>query len=106
GVRQRAVSVAANNDHVAQSRGRCTVRAAALLLRLPGDDQVADLIVGPLGNDLLLHQLVLGAVGAALDDLVGVSVADSGQGFELGFRGGVYIQQVAGLGGGRRSGRL
>lgn len=42
----------------------------ALLLHLLGDDVVLDLVVRSLGDDLLLHQLVLPRIGPVLDDLL------------------------------------
>src|SRR5258708_3204616 len=56
------------------------------LLLLLGNDYVLDLVVCCLRDDFFLHQFVLGAVGAAVDDLLRIGVADTGQGFELIFR--------------------
>ena len=54
----------------------CPPHMASLLLLL-GDDYVFDLVVGGLGDDLFLHEFVLGAIRAAVDDLLRISVADS-----------------------------
>src|SRR6266536_2809464 len=47
--------------------------------RLLGDDHVLDLVVGGLGDDLLVHEIELGLVGPAIDDLLGVGVPDAGE---------------------------
>ena len=41
------------------------------------DDAVLDLLVGRLGDDLLFPELVLGLVGAARNDFLGIGVADA-----------------------------
>src|SRR5262252_3118064 len=81
---------------------------AGLLL---GDDVILDLVVGGLGQDLLLHQLVLPLVGAVLDDLLGVGVSDTRDALELSLAGRVQVQRLVAhrvLGGRlrRRRGRL
>src|SRR5262245_33891739 len=59
-------------------------RSNALGLRgLLRDHEILDLGVGRLWNDLFRKQLVLLRVGAALDDLLGVGIADAGQLLEL-----------------------
>src|SRR5262245_2593716 len=52
-------------------------------LLLLGDDLILDLVVRGLGNDLLLHQLVLPLVGTAVDDLLRVGVTDAGKSFQF-----------------------
>src|SRR5579863_75155 len=47
---------------------RCGRRCGCF--HLLGDNLILDLVVGRLRNDLLLHQFVLGPVGAAVDDLL------------------------------------
>src|ERR1700716_1898539 len=61
-------------------------------LLLLGDHAVLDLVVGGLRHDLLLHQLVLALVGPALDDLLGIGVADTRDHLEIVLAGGVEIQ--------------
>src|SRR3989454_5618565 len=61
-------------------------------LHLVRDDLVLDLRVRRLGDDLLLHQLVLRLVGPALDDLLRVGVADPGQRLQLLLAGGVQVE--------------
>jgi hypothetical protein len=79
-----------------------------LLLGVGGDDLVFDLVVGGFGKDTAGEELVLGGVGAAVDDTLGVGVADAGKGLELVDGGGVDVDLVgcggAGFGGGGRFG--
>src|ERR1700733_492821 len=63
---------------------------------LLGDDHVFDLVVSCLGDDFLLHKFVLGPVGAAVDDFLRVSVADSWKLLELIFTGRVDVELVGG----------
>src|SRR3989449_313182 len=65
---------------------------ASELFLLAGDDVVLDLVVRRLRDDALADQLVLPLVGAILDDLLGVGVADPGQRLEVGLRGAVEIE--------------
>src|ERR1022692_3239817 len=58
-------------------------RAPSYRFCLLGDDRILDLVVGGLGDDLLLHEIELGAVGAAVDDLLRIGVADSRKFLEL-----------------------
>jgi hypothetical protein len=46
--------------------------------RLVGDDLVFNFLVGGRGNDLLCDQIALGAIRAAINDLLSVLVADTG----------------------------
>ena len=62
---------------------------------MTGDDLVLDLVVGSLGENAAGDELVLGSVGTAVDDALGVSVADAGKGLELVGGGGVDIEQAA-----------
>src|SRR5579864_3422370 len=61
-------------------------------LGLLGDDQILDLVVSRLRNDLLLHQLVLGAIRPPVNDFLGIGVANAGQFLQLIFRCGIDIQ--------------
>jgi len=63
---------------------------------LLGDDHVLDFDVGSLGNDLLLHQFILGAVGPPVDDLLRVGITDARQFLELIFRGRVDVEFLGG----------
>ena len=58
-------------------------RSTTLLLRLLGNDPVLDLFVGRVGDDLPLHQLVLGAIRTVRDDLRRIGFADAGKRIEL-----------------------
>src|SRR5258706_15624527 len=71
-----------------------TNRSALLL----GDDLVLDLVVGCLRHDLLLDQLILTLVGAALDDGCRIGLADPRERVEFFGAGGIDVEQV-GLGG-------
>src|SRR4029077_6577707 len=64
-------------------------------LLLLGDDFIFDLVVSGLGNNLLLHQIRLGFIGAAVDDLLRIGCANAGQGIELVLGGAVDVEQVA-----------
>src|ERR1700730_10661238 len=57
------------------------------------DDLVLDLVVRGLGKNAAGDELVLGSVGAAVDDALGIGVADAGEGFELVGRGGVNVER-------------
>src|SRR5207302_3916241 len=65
---------------------------ASELFLLAGDDVVLALVVRRLRDDALADQLVLPPVGAVLDDLLGVGVADPGQRLEVGPRGAVEVE--------------
>src|SRR5580704_2166560 len=54
-----------------------------LLRRLLRNDHARDLVVGGLGNDLLLHQVGLGLVRTAVDDLLRIGSADAWKRVEL-----------------------
>jgi len=58
------------------------------------DNQVLDFVVGGLGNNLFAHEIGFDAVGAAVDDLLRIGVADSGKFFELIFGGAVDVEFV------------
>src|SRR6185312_6159599 len=58
------------------------------------DDLVFDLIIGGLGNDLFGHEIALGVVWTAINDLLAVSVANSGKRCKLFLAGGIDIDQV------------
>src|SRR5262249_9502076 len=79
---------------------KCTAAASdwpgrlLLLGRLLGDDLVLDLVVGRLRDDLFGNQLLLLRVRPALDDLLGVGVADAGQLLELGLAGRIEVERL------------
>jgi hypothetical protein len=73
---------------------RSTVGQGWLLLGVGGDDLVFDLVVGGFGKDAAGEELVLGGVGTAVDDALGVGVADTGKGLELVDGGGVDVDLV------------
>src|ERR1700728_366603 len=52
-------------------------------LRLLGDDLIFDFVVRGLGNNFLLHEVKLRAIGTAGNDLLRVGVSNSRQGLEL-----------------------
>src|SRR5579863_9915432 len=58
-----------------------------------GDDHILDLFVSRRGNDLLVAQVCLDAIGAVLDDAVGIGRSDPGEGIEGVGRGAVYIDK-------------
>src|SRR5260370_28937582 len=68
-------------------------------LRLLGDNLVFDFVVGGLRNDLFVHQIEFCAIGAAIDNFLGVDVTDAGQGLELVLGGSVEIELIASGGG-------
>ncbi len=70
----------------------------AYFLGCAGDDLVLDLVVGGFGKNAAGEELVLGGVGAAVDDALGVGVADAGKGLELVGGGGVDVELVGGGG--------
>lgn len=70
-----------------------------LFLGFAGDDLIFDFVVGGLGEDAAGDELILGGVGAAVDDAFGVGVADAVEGLELVGGGGVDVELVAGGGG-------
>src|ERR1700728_842697 len=73
--------------------------AIALLARLRGlvgNDQARNLGVGCGGYDVPGLELRLVRIGAAGDDLLGIDVANAGQGFELSRTSGIDVDQVAG----------
>jgi hypothetical protein len=57
-------------------------------------DLILDLVVGRLRNDLLLHQLILPLVRTALDDLLGVRIANSSERLELLGSGCVDVNEI------------
>jgi hypothetical protein len=61
---------------------------------MAGDDLVFDLVVGGFRKDAPGEELVLGGVGAAIDDALGIGVADAGKGLELVDGGGVDVDLV------------
>src|SRR5271170_652296 len=75
-----------------------------LLLGMTGDGLVLDLVVGGLGENAASDELVLRSIRTAVDDSLGVSVADAGKCFELVGGGGVDIERSYRRG--RRLGRL
>src|SRR6202795_447455 len=60
---------------------------------MAGDDLILDLVVRGLRENATGDELVLGGVGAAIDDALGVGVADAGKGLELVSRGSVDIER-------------
>ena len=62
------------------------------------NDLVFDLVIGGLGNDLLGHEIALGVVRAAINDLLAVCVANAGKRGEFFFAGGIDVNQVSFLG--------
>src|ERR1700679_3959266 len=62
---------------------RMAVTQSRLLFGMAGDDLVLDLVVGRFWKDAAGKKLVFGGIGAAVDDALGVSVTDAGEGFEL-----------------------
>ncbi len=65
-----------------------------LPLLLLSNDHALDLVVRRLRNDLLLHQLVLRLIGPAVDDLLGVDIADTRQLRQLIFACCVDVEQI------------
>src|SRR5580698_243182 len=65
-----------------------------------GDDHVLDAVVGLLRDDAADGELIFGGVRAAVDDALGVDVADAGKGFELVGCGGVDVEEAGSGGGG------
>src|SRR4030095_4848845 len=63
------------------------------LLRLVSRHLAGELLVGGLRNDVLLDELVLRLVGTALDDLLGVGIADAGERRELALRRRVEVDE-------------
>ena len=78
---------------------RSGMRSGSRLLL--GDDLVLDGVIGVLGNDLLVHEFVLGLVRTALDDRLGPSRANLGQSIKLIFAGRVDVDEAS-LGRSRR----
>ena len=66
---------------------------------MAGDDEVLDAVVGLLGHDAAADELVLGGVGAAVNDAFAVGVAYAGESLELVGSGGVNVEQICGGGG-------
>ena len=62
---------------------------------MAGDDLVLDFVVCGLRKDATGDELVLGGVGAAVDDAFGVGVADAGEGLELVGGGGINVERGA-----------
>jgi hypothetical protein len=65
-----------------------------------GNDEVLDAVVGLLGENAAADELVLGRVGAPIDDPLGVGVADAGESFDLVGGGGVDVEQICSSSGG------
>jgi hypothetical protein len=59
------------------------------------DDLVFDLVVSSRGKDAAGHKLVLGGIGAAVNDALGVGIADPGEGLELVRGRGVDVQRCS-----------
>src|SRR6476619_1843344 len=79
-----------------------------LLLRLGGDNVVLDLVVGGLREDSAGDKLILRSIGTAIDNALGVCVADAWKSLELVGSRGVDVDLVGsggGCGGGSRLGR-
>src|SRR5215510_2782718 len=71
-----------------------TSRAAALLRGVPTSfdaNRIRDLVVRSLRNDVLLNQLVLGAVRPPVDYFLCVSIANTWKRHQLYLRSGIYI---------------
>src|SRR5262245_20372089 len=66
-----------------------------VLFLLFGDDAARNLVVGGLGQDLLVHEIGLGTVRPAVDDFLRVGVADSGEFLELLLAGRIDVQQLS-----------
>jgi len=66
--------------------------------RLMGDYLIFNLLVGGSGNDLTSHQIALGAIWAAVNNLLSVFVADTGQSVELVFGCGIDVKLVCSCG--------
>src|SRR5580692_7912103 len=62
------------------------------------DDLVFDLVVGGLRKDAAGDELVLGGVGTAIDDSLGIGVANAGEGLELVGSSGVNVQRSSSCG--------
>jgi hypothetical protein len=80
------------------------VNCRSLLLWPAGDDLVLDLVVSCRRKNAASEELVLGSVGAAVDDALGVGVPDAANGLELVGSGGVDVERCGG--GGNRPGCL
>src|ERR1700694_5409176 len=61
-------------------------------LRLLGDDFLFDFVVRCPENDVLVHQIQLGAIRAPVDDLLRIGVPDAGKWLGLIFGGSVDIE--------------
>jgi hypothetical protein len=70
---------------------RC--RVLDLLLGMTCDDLVLDLVVRGLRKNASGDELVLRGIGAAVDDALGVGVADAGESLELVGGGGVNVER-------------
>src|SRR5437868_11518130 len=91
------------------SDGRCSQSCVLmricrwLLLGMTGDDLIFDLVVDALGENAARDELVFSRVGAAIDDALGVGIADAADGFELvGCRSVDIERRCAGFRCGRR----
>src|SRR5437867_12454259 len=66
--------------------------------RLMGDDLIFNLLVGGSGNNLTSPQIALGAIRAAVNNLLRIFVTDTGQGVELVFGCGIDVELVCSCG--------
>src|SRR5581483_4165154 len=86
------------------SLGRALPRRQKRLFRralgggLVRDDLVFDLVVSGLRNDLLYHQVALGAIRPVVNDLLRQRLADAGQGLKLLLGGRIDVQLLTGGG--------
>src|SRR5271155_5079438 len=78
--------------------GRQPLRESKKRLLLLGNDQVFDLVVRGLWNDLLLHQVGLLCIGAAINDLLGVGGTDARKCVELVLGRAVDVDEIRGGG--------
>jgi hypothetical protein len=75
-----------------------------LFFGVAGDDLVFDLVVSGLREDASGNELILGGVGAAVDDSLRVGVANSGECLELVGCCGIDVQGRGGCGSGGSAG--
>ena len=69
------------------------VQCCGLLFGVAGDDLILNFVVTGLWEDTSGNELILSGVGAAVDDPLGVGVADTGECLELVGRCGVDVQR-------------
>jgi len=71
--------LASENTEVSQQASILFLgRRHLVRFRLLGDDQILDFVVGGLGNNFLVYEIELGAVGTGIDDFLRVGIADPG----------------------------